>query len=114
MWYKCIGGTEDPELASKLTSEASGTRDKANRLNSVLPNRTSTPFIGGGPLNMFSSPFHYFEEDAIRLNHLSGNWMREGVIRSISELEESVRFAGFSKGSFQGLVATERSDCLWN
>ena len=63
---------------------------------------------------MFPPPFYDFEEDAVRLNHFSSNGMCEGVIWSVSELEESVRFARLSKGPFESLLATERPDCLRN
>ena len=48
------------------------------------------------------------------MNDFSGDWMREGVIRSVSEFEESVRFVSLSKGSFESLLAAERFKCFRN
>ena len=109
-----MGSNEEPNLASKLTSEASGTRDQANGFDGVFPDWTNILFTGGGTLHTFSSPFHDFEKDAVRLNHFSGNGVRERVIRSVSELEESVRLVRLSKGSFESLLAAECSECFRN
>jgi hypothetical protein len=48
------------------------------------------------------------------LNNFSGDGMREGVAWSVSELEESIRFARLPKSFFESLLATERSDRFWN
>ena len=106
--------TGELNLASKLTSEASSTRDQAHRFDGVFPNGTSVLSIGRGTFYAFPSPFYNLEKDAIRLNHFSGDGMREGVIWPVPELEESIRFAGLSKGPFECLLATERSDCFRN
>jgi hypothetical protein len=71
-------------------------------------------FIDGGSIHALSSPFYNFEKDAVRLDHFSSDGMREGVVGSVSELEKGVRFARLPKGSFEGLLATKRSDCFWN
>lgn len=104
--------TEEPNLASRLTSKASGARDQADRSDGVFPDRTSITRIGGISFYSLSFPFYNFEKDAIRLNHFSGDGMRKGVVRSVSQLEESVRFAGLSKGAFESLLAAQRSDCF--
>ena len=109
-----IAVTGELSLASKLTSEASSTRDQAHRFDSVFPNGTSVLSIGRGSFHAPLSPLYNLEKDAVRLNHFSGDGMREGVIWPVPELEESVRFAGLPKGPFECLLATERSDCFRN
>lgn len=109
-----MGTTGELNLGCGLTTEASSTRDKADRLDGVLPDRTSILLIGRGPCHTLSFPFRNFEKDTVRLNHFPSNRVREWVIRSVSELEESVWFARLSESLFESLLTTQSSDCFWN